>query len=177
MRPIVMAVLGTILMISASLDTAEAGGRWRRVSSPGAGPAIGKWTLPYNDQTKAIICTNRPVPPNWIIVGVRHSPACNGLGENSWVIQRLPNYPGADMIICGNQPVPPGWVVVETVHTAYCGHGVQGLRIRKVPAGTPEAACPPGVPSAPAAMPGVPAAVPDVPSVPAAIPPAPHVAP
>lgn len=78
-----------------------------------------------------IICNNRPIPPNWIIVGVRHAANCNGLGNNAWVIQKLPSTPGMDMIICGNQPVPPGWVIIERVHTDYCGHGTSGLRIRK----------------------------------------------
>ncbi|WP_437230260.1 hypothetical protein SH661x_001867 [Planctomicrobium sp. SH661] len=91
-----------------------------------------KCVLPYDDQTKAIICTNRSIPPNWVIVGVRHTPGCNGLANNSWVIQRLPNYPGADLVICACQPIPPGWAVVEEVKDCYCGKGIHGVRIRKM---------------------------------------------
>lgn len=113
-------------------SSVQAGGRWR--ATPVASPIkpIKACNLPYDDQTKAIICTNRPVPPNWVIVGVRHSPGCNGLANNSWVIQRLPNYPGADIVICGCQPIPPGWAIVEEVKSCYCGHGVNGIRIRKM---------------------------------------------
>ncbi|SFJ38377.1 hypothetical protein [Planctomicrobium piriforme] len=133
MRQQPMAILILSLLIFALGQNAMAGPRARAAGYPGYPPkkAIGAWTLPYNDQEKMFICMNRPVPPNWIIVGVRHNVNCNGLGTNAWIIERLPNYPGADIIICANQPVPPGWVVIETVHTAYCGHGVNGLRIRK----------------------------------------------
>jgi hypothetical protein len=110
----------------------EAGRRfyYRAISTP-AHPHT-SWTLPYNDQTKAIICMNRPIPPQWVVVGVRHAVNCNGLFDNAWIIQRLPNYPGAELVICKCQPVPPGWGVVAEERTIYCGHGVNGLRIRKL---------------------------------------------
>ncbi|WP_437184952.1 hypothetical protein SH668x_002042 [Planctomicrobium sp. SH668] len=109
----------------------------------GGKPPQGSWSatgvkskvglaVPYDDQTKALICTNRSVPPNWVIVGIRHCVNCNGLGRNAWIIQRLPNYPGADLIICSCQPVPPGWAVVEEMKSHYCGPGMWGVRIRKI---------------------------------------------
>jgi len=116
----------------ASLSGAFAGGKSRPLYTGEIVKPQAKHALPYDDQTKAIICTNRPIPPNWVIVGVRHSPGCNGLANNSWVIQRLPNYPGADIVICSTQPVPPGWAVVEEVKNCYCGKGNHGIRIRKM---------------------------------------------
>jgi len=109
-----------------------AGGRSKPLYTAGPIKNIKPLNLPYEDHTKAIICTNRSIPPNWVIVGVRHSPGCNGLANNSWVIQRLPNYPGADIVICSCQPIPPGWAVVEEVKSCYCGHKVHGVRIRKM---------------------------------------------
>ncbi len=131
MRRFSASVMLFLLLVVGGTAEVQAGGKGWNYQLP-AGRPIRPRVLPYDDQMKAVICTNRPVPPNWIIVGIQNSPACNGLGKNAWVIQRLPNYPGADMIICGNQPIPPGWAAVESVRTVYCGHGVNGIRIRKM---------------------------------------------
>ncbi|HWL10059.1 MAG TPA: hypothetical protein VNQ76_16760 [Planctomicrobium sp.] len=133
MRSFFIAACAAVVVLSSLTAHAQDSRAWRKAYR---GIAVGKplpskLTLPYNDHTKMIICNNRPIPPNWIIVGVRHAANCNGLGNNAWVIQKLPSTPGMDMIICGNQPVPPGWVIIERVHTDYCGHGTSGLRIRK----------------------------------------------
>ena len=114
--------------------SAQAGGKLKHNWYQGypVGKPVRFWELPYDDHQKMIICTNRSIPPNWVVVGVRHSVSCNGLGNNSWIIQRLPVSPGAEIIICGNQPVPPGFEVIEQVKSAYCGHGVGGIRIRKM---------------------------------------------
>lgn len=132
MRP---QLIATVLCLASGILSSSiltAGSRGKLLEAPGPIKNIRPCNLPYDDQTKAIICTNRSVPPNWVIVGLRHSPGCNGLSNNSWVIQRLPNYPGAEIVICSSQPIPPGWGVVEVVKSCYCGHGQGGIRIRKM---------------------------------------------
>lgn len=123
--------LGLVMLASGTF--AEAGHRWTRGAYWAYPfPYQGALAVPYNDQEKQVICINRPVPPGWVVVGLRHAVNCNGLGNNAWTIQKLPSAPGSEMIICCNQDVPPGWAVVSEVHTVHCGHGVNGLRIRKL---------------------------------------------
>lgn len=120
-----------LMTVFSSISAVQAGGKRAAWPSSLIKPQAA-FNLPYDDQNKAIICTNRPIPPNWVIVGVRHSPGCNGLANNSWVIQRLPDFPGAEVVMCSCQPLPPGWVMIEEVKSCYCGHGMHGIRIRKI---------------------------------------------
>jgi hypothetical protein len=112
----------------------EAGNRWAKAAAWNRCPPHpqGPCALPYDDQEKTFICMSRPIPPDWVVVGVKHMVNCNGLGNNAWVIHRLDHQPGAEMLICGNQAIPNGWAVVAEEHTIYCGHGVNAVRIRKM---------------------------------------------
>jgi hypothetical protein len=132
MKRYIAAVTVILLGVVAYGVSVYAGGQAKTEYAAYPVKKLTKHALPYDDRTKAIICTDRPIPPNWVIVGVRNTPGCNGLCNNSWVIQRLPNYPGAEIVICNMQPIPPGWAVVENVKSCYCGHKVDGIRIRKM---------------------------------------------
>lgn len=63
-----------------------------------------------------MICVGRDVPDGWVVIGRYPNPACDGEGNNAWIIKR----PGRREVVCGDSPVPEGYVKTRPVRSENC---------------------------------------------------------
>ncbi len=76
-----------------------------------------------------LICAGRTVPAGWVVVGLCHSPACPGSGDNALVVKR----PGRREVVGADSPVPEGWARVRPARCeGYPGAGDNGWLIERV---------------------------------------------
>lgn len=76
-----------------------------------------------------VICKGARVPDGWVIVSECHTPACEGEGENGWVVKR----PADRELVCAVSPVPEGFAVVRGTHAGGCpGDGDNAFVIERL---------------------------------------------
>lgn len=63
-----------------------------------------------------VICSGRPVPRGWVIIGCYHNPACPGEAANAAIIKR----PGRREVVCTVSPIPDGWRKLEQTRSEAC---------------------------------------------------------
>ena len=87
----------------------------------------------YDDEVKAVVPADQPVPRNWVVVGHRRTHLQLSSTTHMLIVQKIPTRPGAELSIWNAQPIPAGWAVVEEFYSPqFPGCKKNALRIRNV---------------------------------------------